>query len=118
MGSVHLNPKQWQPNWRVCICLLLIGLVVYNPFVPLRGSSGNLSYERLARNRATIGSSELQQYSPAPTPTVQTDIAVEVEEAEPATVVQESRPGMVQPEVAPLQPELCASLWFRPPPTQ
>lgn len=117
MTNVILNPRQWRPNWRVCICVLLIGLVVYNPFFALCGSSGNLSYQRLARNRATIGSSELQQFSPVSTPTAQADLAVVENGAEPAAAVQETQPGMVQQEVAPLQPELYASLWFRPPPT-
>lgn len=113
-----LNPRQWQPRWQVCICVLLIGLVVYNPFVAVSGSSCNLSYEKLARNRATIGSSELQQFSPVLNPTVQPDLDVEVEGAELAARAQESRPGIVQREVTFLQPELFANLWFRPPPTQ
>jgi len=118
MSIVILNPRQWRPNWRVCICVLLIGLVIYNPFLALRGSSGNLSYERLARNRATIGSSELQHFTPAPTSTLQADVEVEAGSTEPTAAVQENQPGMVQPEVDPLQPELYASLWFRPPPTK
>jgi hypothetical protein len=113
-----LNPSHCQPRWRVFACVLLIGLVVYNPFVALSGSSGNLSYEKLARNRATIGSSEMQQFSPVLNPTVQPDLDVEVKGAEPAAAVQESQPGMDQREVIFLQPELFANLWFRPPPAR
>jgi hypothetical protein len=118
MRSHILNATCWHPSWRVSICVLLIGLVVYNPFVALSGSSGNLSYERLARNRATIGSSEMQQFSPVLNPTVQPDLDVEVRGAEPAAAVQESKPGMDQRAVIFLQPELFANLWFRPPPTR
>jgi hypothetical protein len=118
MRSHILNPSHCQPRWRVFACVLLIGLVVYNPFVALSGSSGNLSYEKLARNRATIGSSEMQQFSPVLNPTVQPDLDVEVKGAEPAAAVQESQPGMDQREVIFLQPELFANLWFRPPPAR
>ena len=118
MRHLMLNSRHWRPRWRVCICLLLIGLIVYNPFVALRGTSGNLSYARMARNRATIGSSELQHFSPEPNPTLQPDLDVEVSGAEPATPVQASHAGMVQREVSPLRPELSASLWFRPPPAR
>jgi hypothetical protein len=111
------HPWPWRLNWRICLCVLLIGLVIYNPFIALSGSSGDLSYEKLARNRATIGASELQHFSPVLDPTVQPDVAVEISDAEPAAAVQETQPGMVQREVTPLQPELLASLWFRPPPT-
>jgi hypothetical protein len=119
MMKSHISrASHWHRIWRVCTCVLLIGLVVYNPFAALRGSSGNLSYEKLARNRATIGSSEMQQFSPVLNPTVQPDIDVEVRGAEPAAAVQESQPGMEQREVIFLQPEEFANLWFRPPPTR
>jgi hypothetical protein len=119
MMSIHiLNRSHWHPSWRVSICVLLIALVVYNPFVALKGSSGNLSYEKLARNRATIGSSEMQHFSPVLNPTVQPDLNVEARAAEPAAAVQENQPGMDQREVIVLQPELFANLWFRPPPTR
>jgi hypothetical protein len=116
--SHMLNPRDWCHGWRACICLLLIGLIVYNPFVALSGSSGNLSYEKPARNRATIGSSEMQLFSPVLTPTSQPDLDVEVKGAEPAAAVQESLPGVDQREVIFLQPEVFANLWFRPPPTR
>jgi hypothetical protein len=98
------------------VCVLLIGLVVYNPFAALSGSHDKLSYEKLARNRATIGSAEMQHFTPVLDPTGQPDLDVEVRVAGPAAAVQESQPRMVQREVAPFEPELCASLWFRPPP--
>jgi hypothetical protein len=117
MRNLIPNPELRQAKWRVCICVLLICLVAYNPFAALSGSRGNLSYERLARNRATVGSLELQHFSPELNPTVQPGLDVEVSGAEPATPVQESQPRMVQREVTPLRPELFANLWFRPPPT-
>ena len=116
MKRLILRSRRWQPSWRACVCVLLIGLVIYNPFIALRGPSGELSYEKLARNRATIGSSELQHFSPVVNPTVQPDLDVEVRGAEPAAAIQKSQPGIVQQELIFVQPELCANLWFRPPP--
>jgi hypothetical protein len=98
--------------------VLLIGLVVYNPFAALNGSSSHLSYEKLARNRATLGSSELQHFSPVLDPFVQPDLDRETGVSEAVAAVQEIPPGLVQPEVSPIEPELYASLWFRPPPSQ
>lgn len=118
MRSLILNPKNWQAAWRFGICVLLICLVVYNPFAAVGTAPSNLSYAQMARNRATIGSSELQKFSPVPDPMVQPDFDVEARGAEPATAVRENQTGMVQREETPFQPELGASLWFRPPPTR
>ena len=116
MSSVILNPTNSQVTWRFCVCVVLICLVIYNPFAAATAAPSHLSYAQMARNRATIGSSELQKYSPVADPIVQPDFDVEVRGAECAATVQESQPGMIQREETPFQPELCASLWFRPPP--
>lgn len=118
MRSLILNRRNWQPTWRFGICVLLICLVVYNPFVAATTTSSHLSFSQMARNRATLGSSELKKFSPVIDPVAQPDFDVEVRGAEPAASVRESQPGMVQREETPFQPELCASLWFRPPPTR
>jgi hypothetical protein len=104
--------------WRIGICLLVVGLVLYNPFVALSGSSGCLSYERLACNRATVGSAELQDFSPAPNPNFQPpDVDAGVPQIEPAVILQVQEPAVDQEEMIPAEPELLAGVWFRPPPT-
>ena len=118
MRSLILNRKNWQPTWRFGICVLLICMVVYNPFVGATTVSSHLSYAQMARNRATIGSSELRKFSPAPETTVQPELDAASPDPEPVVADQEIQPGVVQCETIPWQPELCASLWFRPPPTQ
>jgi hypothetical protein len=50
------------PRHRVWLCLLLAGLFLYNPFLAGAGSFGGLNLRHPPSNRATIGSSELQQF--------------------------------------------------------
>jgi hypothetical protein len=115
----HPTPQgQWLCLGRVCICVLLIGLVLYNPFAALGRTSASLSYDRLARNRATVGSAELQKFSPAPDPNMQPpDVDAGVPQIEPAAILQVHERGMEPQEVLPAEPELLAGVWFRPPPS-
>jgi hypothetical protein len=115
--SFRLKPKCWLPHWRVCVCVLLAALVLFNPFSLLKGSSGQRSYDELARNRASIGSSELQHFSPVSNPDVQPELAVDVQGARSAVCAQEEQPVRARREVLPPQPALLAGVWFRPPPS-
>ena len=107
------------PVWQVCLSVLLILLVIYNPFSGLSGYSGSLSYDELARNRATIGSSELQHFSPVSNPGVPSDVAVAIRllGTELLRCPQESEPGANQREEIPSEPAKLAGVWFRPPPS-
>jgi hypothetical protein len=104
--------------WQVCVCLLLIALVVYNPFGALTGSSGRLSYENLARNRASVGSGELQHFSPVSNPDVHSDLDVDSRDAEPVMCRREAQLDRTQREAIPSEPAPLAGVWFRPPPSQ
>jgi hypothetical protein len=53
-----------RPFWVVLFCILLVVLFFYNPFVALISPTGGLAYHSLSRYRATVGVSELQQFSP------------------------------------------------------
>ena len=114
-----LSRGRWQPAWRVCISVLLIALVLYNPFAALNGSCGHLSYEKLARYRATVGSGELQHFSPVSNPHGQVDLDadVEVNETDPAWCIPEYQAGRDQEELLLPEQELLAGVWFRPPPS-
>jgi hypothetical protein len=101
--------------WNVCVCLLLVGLLLYNPFLALVTHSDGLTYQALARHRATVGSSELQHMA-----------QVQGHEAQPEVIVAEIFTGQVQikefPAIALQQPtwpprmEQIAEICFRPPP--
>jgi hypothetical protein len=103
--------------WQICVCLALVALVVYNPFAALNGSSSHLSYEKLARNRASVGSGELQHFSPVSNPDVPADLDADLRDAEPAICVRETQPDRTQEQAIPSEPELLAGVWFHPPPS-
>jgi hypothetical protein len=102
--------------WRVCVCLLLIGLVLYNPFVALNNHSNGLSCHRLPRHRATVGSSEMQHFTPVQGAYALTEGIVEDVLIELSAPKNEVHAWVIPDEPTPRQPELIASICFRPPP--
>jgi hypothetical protein len=105
-------------RWRVSVSILLIGLVLYNPFHAWKTHSDGLAYSALARHRATVGASEMQHFTP-----VQADENGQIEKtfdeavAELLAVRNEYPAKNIQEGVLPLQPELIESICFRPPPS-
>jgi hypothetical protein len=105
------------PRHGVWLCFVLTGLFLYNPFLAGVDSFGGLSLRHPPSNRATIGSSELQQFrvadgrSAGATPEA---AAIEFYAAVPHTPEQVSE--AYSEDDLPPQQFLCASLWFRPPP--
>jgi hypothetical protein len=97
------------------VCLLLVGLLLYNPFLALVAHSDGLAYQALARHRATVGASELQHMAQVQGPNAQPDV-----------IVAKIFTGLVQinefPAKALQQPPLLqrmeqiSEIWFRPPP--
>ena len=104
------------PLWRVSICALLIGLVVYNPFAALTSASNGLAYQALARHRASVGASEMQHFAPVKAETGQPDLTVATQKGElPAPRGEEARLECGRVHL-PLLLEGMTSHWFRPPP--
>jgi len=104
--------------WQMCLSILLIGLVLYNPFLALANHSDGLTYQAMARNRATVGASEMQHFSPIQNDSAQLEATVEricIELALEKTNFS-SQPFPV--ELLPQRPELSANVWFRPPPNR
>jgi hypothetical protein len=102
-------------RWRVCVSLALIGLLLYNPFFALKFHSDGLAYSALARHRATVGSSEMQHYPPVRTNYTQPQATVDPTDL---SVVKSAFPARVMLDQAlPFEPELIASICFRPPPS-
>jgi hypothetical protein len=106
--------------WRVCVCLVLIASILYNPFFALKIQSDGLVYASLARHRSTVGSSEMQHYPPVQAKYAEPAAAVE-ETATKISVVQgaqtEYAARVILDQALPPQPELIASVCFRPPPS-
>ena len=102
---------------RVWLCVVLTGLFLYNPFLAGADSFGGLNLRHLPSNRATIGSSELQQFRVTDgRSSFAIPEAASIESyaswPDPSVAVSE---GLAE-DILPAQQFLCASLWFRPPP--
>jgi hypothetical protein len=121
MGTIlSLSRGRWQPGLRACISVLLIVLIFYNPFAALSGSSGHLSFDKLARHRATVGASEMQHFSPVSHSHGHADLEadVEVKDTGPTGAIPKYQAGRDQEELLPPEQALLAGVWFRPPPSE
>jgi hypothetical protein len=101
----------------VRLCLLLAGLFLYNPFLVGAGSFGGLNLRHPPSNRATIGSSELQQFNL--TDGRSTFAIPEAASIEPYASLPDPLLAFSagpSEDIFPSQRFLCANLWFRPPP--
>ena len=107
------------PLWRILTCILLAGLFLYNPFLGATCATGNLMVGHPASHRATVGSSELEQFRqsdisarallPAVTDAEILILQVATSDSAPARDIEEK-------VVVPLA-GFSSSLRFRPPPT-
>ncbi len=102
--------------WRVCVSILLIALVLYNPFLALRYHSDGLAYSSLARHRATVGSSEMQHFPPVQVQYAQPEATLEDLPTDVSMVRNAYPARVVLDQALPGQPELIACICFRPPP--
>jgi hypothetical protein len=117
-SSVNSRARCGLPRWQVCLSVLLILLVVYNPFSALSGYSSGVSYDKLARNRATIGSSELQHFSPVSNSGLHGDQDFALLTTELLRYGSETERFTDQREALPSQSAKLAGFWFRPPPSR
>ena len=104
-------------QWRIAVSLVLAVLFLYNPYQSSASSSSGLRVSQRASYRATVGSSELQQF----TPSERRVKAVVVDAAVFDLLVLLPRPTVTflsraDDHVLSPQPVFSASLWFRPPP--
>jgi hypothetical protein len=104
--------------WQVAVCLFLVGLFFYNPFLSAGRSCGSLVVCHPASHRATVGSSELEQFAqPNSTAALLPNVAdvqtLLLQVSVNNVALQSSAEDQVM--VAP-QTGFSASLWFRPPP--
>ncbi len=100
------------------VCFLLVALLLYNPFIALIHSQAGLTVHHPPRNRSTVGSSELQHFTPvgknlkaATTPVAYLGEIV-------VRLVKMKFPLPSDTLVFPVAlQEFSSSLWFRPPPS-
>jgi hypothetical protein len=109
----HSIPEQ---RFRVWVCVLLAALILYNPFAMLCFSHGSIEVHTLQRNRATVGASELQHFSPVQDETRQTDLTLQANPEELTAPAENFAARGFEEEVALPQSDIIAKVWSRPPP--
>jgi len=103
---------------RVWICVLLAALLLYNPFAALCFSHGTFEVHTLQRNRASVGASELQHFSPVQDDIRQADLNLESSRDEVAVPAESFVARGLEREVEIPQSDIVSSVWSRPPPLQ
>jgi hypothetical protein len=102
--------------WDWCAAILLVGLLLYNPFQAATTHADGLAYQTLARHRATVGASELQHLASTQGDKLQPEVVVERVFTELQVQHQAYPADVVQEETLPQRPDLTLGVWFRPPP--
>lgn len=112
------NRRKTVITWQILVCFLLAGLFLYNPFLSGHRENGTLTVCHPASHRATVGSSELEQFAQrdglvVPLPDLDVvQIFIDLSAATPST----TRPTTDYETSAHPQTGFSESLWFRPPP--
>jgi hypothetical protein len=116
-----MSPRGSVPLWQILTCVLLAGLFLYNPFLGAARSSGTLTVRHPASYRATVGASELEQFTPPGDAAVASlpDIkdACELLPLLAAADCPQNRYAEFDELAVTPQTGFSSSLWFRPPPT-
>src|ERR1700686_2662686 len=101
---------------RVWVCVLLAALILYNPFAALYFSHDTIEVHTLQRNRASVGASELQHFSPVQDDIQQADLNVEGSREEVAVPAGSYVARGFEREVEVPQADIVSKVWSRPPP--
>jgi hypothetical protein len=102
----------------VWVCVLMAALILYNPFAALCHSHSTFEVHTLQRNRATVGASELQHFSPIQDDTKQADLNLEASREEVTVPAGSYVARGFEPEVEVSQSDIVSRVWSRPPPLQ
>lgn len=107
------------PSWRVLTCILLVALFLYNPFLAIARTSNGLAVCHPGSHRASVGSSELEQFAqPTNSPVALLPDVAEVQALlrRATTNDSASRHFVEEQFIDSPQTGFSSSLWFRPPP--
>jgi hypothetical protein len=116
--STHTPEPFLVPRWHAWICFCLALFLLYNPYLAAPSSSGDSKVCHPASNRATVGSSELQHFSPADGEDKLSTHAAAVVETLVALPEVSSQAFQLLPQVASPRHQFFGSgLRFRPPPS-
>jgi hypothetical protein len=112
-GQRHSNQAHRLNVW---VCVLLAALILYNPFAALCYSHDTIEVHTLQRNRATVGSSELQHFSPVQDDSKQADVSLQASREEVAVPAGSYVARGFEREVEAPQSDIVCKVWSRPPP--
>ena len=115
-SKLRIEPKK--TRWWAATSLLLVALLLYNPFFTILSSSRDLSVQHPLSYRATLAGSELRRCTMEAAQSLVPGLDAAVVHA--ATLVTPSHEiALVQPSdtAGLLSQALCDSIWFRPPPS-
>ena len=116
--ELHWRPKDCPFLWRVGLCLILVALFLYNPFLTIYGVSQIPNVQHPPSYRATVAGSELQTCTLEPARPLLSSLRLVAVLDRIRAVVTHSVPLALPGEVfrVLLLQVTCHSLWFRPPP--
>ena len=118
MRDSHLWQQSGAERRRACVCLTLIALLLYNPFLTILSSSHEISVRHPLSYRATVASSELRRCTLEPAkPPLPELMAVLFCAAFFFAAGDEIAIVPVRDPIAPVSLTTCDSVWFRPPPS-
>jgi len=103
---------------RAAVCLVLVALLLYNPFFTILSSSRDLSVTHPLTYRATVAGSELRRCTVESADPLVPELTAAILHA--AILLTPTHEGaFVQPSdtAGPLSQAPCDSIWFRPPPS-
>jgi len=105
------------PRWQSWVCFCLALFLLYNPYLAAPSSTNGLNVRHPASNRATVGASELQHFSPADgKQKFSTPTTAAVEPFATFPDISSQAFDFFPQIVSPAQQFFGSSLWFRPPP--
>src|SRR5512136_2841595 len=112
--STHSPERSAMPRWHAWICFCLALFLLYNPYMAAPNSTNGLNVRHPASNRATVGASELQHFSPADgRDNFSTDVASTVLPLASFTEASSHAFKLFPQVVSPPQQFFGSSLWFR-----
>jgi hypothetical protein len=113
-----VHESGWKRRLTVFVCVTLVILFLYNPYPTLASSSsGQLNVQHRLSYRATVGSSELQHFSPPDARKIfaMPPVVAATWLESPINFVVDQATEVSTHHLCAYQ-LVCADLWFRPPP--
>jgi len=103
---------------RAAVCLVLVVLLIYNPFFTILSSSQDLSVKHPLSYRATVAGSELRRCTIDPSDPLIPELTAAILHAA-ILLTPTHKVAVVQPSatVGLASQASCDSIWFRPPPS-